>query len=171
MRLSEFFRNTTKPMNEASGYAKFSDEQLQKRLVELETAYSLTKAKTKELLDSIDDVASDAYGLIEITKVAGISEYEIQIITEKLNEANQAIYSVEQEVADAIRHIEYEIEERNYNEESFGEATKSSNLPATTPRNFVAKNAKTAGAGQHKDPRRAEQQVRGQKHKKPVGVE
>lgn len=33
------------------------------------------------------------------------------------------------------------------------------------PRNFVAKNAKTAGAGKHKDAKRAAKDVRGQKHK------
>jgi hypothetical protein len=33
------------------------------------------------------------------------------------------------------------------------------------PRNFVAKNAKTAGAGAHKDAKKAAKEVRGQKHK------
>ena len=33
------------------------------------------------------------------------------------------------------------------------------------PRNFVAKNAKTAGAGVHKDAKKASKEVRGQKHK------
>ena len=33
------------------------------------------------------------------------------------------------------------------------------------PRNFVAKNAKTAGAGVHKDAKKAAKEVRGQKHK------
>ena len=36
---------------------------------------------------------------------------------------------------------------------------------ATKPRNFVAKNAKTAGAGAHKDAKKAAKEVRGQKHK------
>ncbi len=36
---------------------------------------------------------------------------------------------------------------------------------ALKPRNFVAKNAKTAGAGKHKDAKRATKDVRGQKHK------
>jgi hypothetical protein len=31
-------------------------------------------------------------------------------------------------------------------------------IPATKPRNFVAKNQKTAGAGAHKDKKRAEKQ-------------
>ena len=31
-------------------------------------------------------------------------------------------------------------------------------VPASKPRNFVAKNSKTAGAGQHKDKKRAEKQ-------------
>jgi len=31
-------------------------------------------------------------------------------------------------------------------------------IPAEKPRNFVAKNAKTGGAGQHKDKRKAEKQ-------------
>lgn len=36
---------------------------------------------------------------------------------------------------------------------------------APKPRNFVAKNAKTAGAGKHKDAKKAANTVRGQKHK------
>jgi len=39
-------------------------------------------------------------------------------------------------------------------------------IPASKPRNFVAKNQKTAGAGQHKDKKRAEKQG-DVKHKKP----
>ena len=39
-------------------------------------------------------------------------------------------------------------------------------VPATTPRNFVAKNAKTSGAGAHKDKKKAEKQGT-TKHKKP----
>ena len=31
-------------------------------------------------------------------------------------------------------------------------------IPASKPRNFVAKNSKTAGAGAHKDKKRAEKQ-------------
>jgi len=41
--------------------------------------------------------------------------------------------------------------------------TKHSETPK--PRNFVAKNAKTAGAGKHKDEKKASKEVRGQKHK------
>ena len=40
------------------------------------------------------------------------------------------------------------------------------NIPASTPRNFVAKNAKTAGAGAHKDKKKAAKQGQ-EKHKKP----
>jgi len=36
---------------------------------------------------------------------------------------------------------------------------------APKPRNFVAKNAKTAGAGMHKDAKKASKEIRGQKHK------
>lgn len=175
MRLTELFKNNKKAVNEEtqwqSRWAKFSDEQLHKRLSELETAYAATKAKTQELYAQIEELESEASGLDEIAKIAGISEYDVRNITDKLKEATSAIFYIEQEVADAIRNVEDEIEERSYPEESIGEASKPSTLPPTTPRNFVAKNAKTAGAGQHKDPRRAEQQVRGQKHKKPVGVE
>lgn len=39
-------------------------------------------------------------------------------------------------------------------------------IPASKPRNFVAKNSKTAGAGAHKDKKRAEKQG-DVKHKKP----
>lgn len=39
-------------------------------------------------------------------------------------------------------------------------------VPASTPRNFVAKNAKTGGAGQHKDKKKAEKQG-DVKHRKP----
>jgi hypothetical protein len=39
-------------------------------------------------------------------------------------------------------------------------------VPATTPRNFVAKNAKTGGAGAHKD-KKKEQKQGAEKHKKP----
>lgn len=43
---------------------------------------------------------------------------------------------------------------------------KESKQPeAPKPRNFVAKNAKTAGAGKHKDAKKATKEVRGQKHK------
>jgi len=40
-------------------------------------------------------------------------------------------------------------------------------VPATKPRNFVAKNQKTAGAGAHKDKKRAEKQG-DVKHKKDL---
>ena len=43
------------------------------------------------------------------------------------------------------------------------EAGKEKEAPK--PRNFVAKNAKTAGAGVHKDAKKAAKEVRGQKHK------
>jgi chorismate mutase len=39
-------------------------------------------------------------------------------------------------------------------------------VPATTPRNFVAKNAKTSGAGAHKDKKKQQKQG-AEKHKKP----
>ena len=43
---------------------------------------------------------------------------------------------------------------------------KEAKQPETPkPRNFVAKNAKTAGAGQHKDAKKASKEIRGQKHK------
>lgn len=44
--------------------------------------------------------------------------------------------------------------------------TESKQAEAPKPRNFVAKNAKSAGAGKHKDAKKSSQQVRGQKHKK-----
>lgn len=48
----------------------------------------------------------------------------------------------------------------------FGEDMQEAKEPETTkPRNFVAKNAKTAGAGKHKDAKKAMKDVRGQKHK------
>jgi hypothetical protein len=40
-------------------------------------------------------------------------------------------------------------------------------IPASKPRNFVAKNQKTAGAGAHKDKKRAEKQG-DVKHKKQI---
>ena len=40
-------------------------------------------------------------------------------------------------------------------------------IPSSTPRNFVAKNAKTGGAGAHKDKKKAEKQGN-VKHKKPL---
>ena len=40
-------------------------------------------------------------------------------------------------------------------------------IPASKPRNFVAKNQKTAGAGAHKDKKRAEKQG-DSKHKKDL---
>jgi hypothetical protein len=46
-----------------------------------------------------------------------------------------------------------------------GEASKNK-VPASTPRNFVAKNAKTGGAGAHKD-KKKEQKQGNVKHKKP----
>jgi hypothetical protein len=43
---------------------------------------------------------------------------------------------------------------------------KESKQPeAPKPRNFVAKNSKTAGSGKHKDEKKASKEVRGQKHK------
>ena len=42
-------------------------------------------------------------------------------------------------------------------------------IPASKPRNFVAKNQKTAGAGAHKDKKRAEKQG-DVKHKKDLST-
>ena len=42
-------------------------------------------------------------------------------------------------------------------------------IPASRPRNFVAKNSKTAGAGAHKDKKRAEKQG-DVKHKKDLAT-
>jgi hypothetical protein len=42
-------------------------------------------------------------------------------------------------------------------------------IPASKPRNFVAKNSKTAGAGAHKDKKRAEKQG-DTKHKKNLAT-
>ena len=76
MRLNELFTNRKKAINEEQKYesrwAKFSDEQLQKRLSELETAYAATKAKTRELYAQIEEIESEASGLDEIAKIAGV---------------------------------------------------------------------------------------------------
>jgi hypothetical protein len=42
-------------------------------------------------------------------------------------------------------------------------------IPASKPRNFVAKNSKTAGAGAHKDKKKAEKQG-DVKHKKDLST-
>jgi hypothetical protein len=51
---------------------------------------------------------------------------------------------------------------KKYKVKDMKEANQSE---APKPRNFVAKNAKTAGAGKHKDAKKAAKEVRGQKHK------
>lgn len=51
---------------------------------------------------------------------------------------------------------------QHFDEKDMKEAKQSE---APKPRNFVAKNMKTAGAGKHKDAKKATKEVRGQKHK------
>lgn len=57
---------------------------------------------------------------------------------------------------------------KKYKVKDMKEANQSE---APKPRNFVAKNAKTAGAGKHKDAKKAAKEVRGQKHKNKEMVE
>jgi hypothetical protein len=54
---------------------------------------------------------------------------------------------------------------KKYNVKEEMDMKESKQPEAPKPRNFVAKNAKTAGAGQHKDAKKASKEVRGQKHK------
>ncbi len=67
-------------------------------------------------------------------------------------------------IEDLLAKQKKEREEREKQEqEKEMKETKQPGIPA--PRNFVAKNAKTAGAGKHKDAKKASKEVRGQKHK------
>jgi len=156
MRLNEFFKNSKKLITEETRWAKFSDEQLKKRLDDLEVAYSATKEKTKELLDQLDDFESQIWSLADIAKIAGVSEYDIDNIKDKLHEANSAIYYVEQEVAGAIREVENEIEDREINRDYPAEgAVKpiSLKLPKQRDPNWKTMQAKGASgaAGVHRD--------------------
>lgn len=67
-------------------------------------------------------------------------------------------------IEDLLAKQKKEREERERKEQEQGVAeTKQPEAPK--PRNFVAKNAKTAGAGAHKDAKKASKEIRGQKHK------
>jgi hypothetical protein len=156
MRLNEFFKNSKKSITEESRWDKFSDEQLNKRLSDLEAAYSATKEKTKELLDQLDDFESQIWGLADIAKIAGVSEYDIDNIKDKLHEANSAIYYVEQEVASAINEVQIEIEDRELNRNEPNESSDRSislKLPKQRDPNWKTMQAKaTSGAaGVHRN--------------------
>jgi hypothetical protein len=156
MRLNEFFKNSKKSITEESRWDKFSDEQLNKRLSDLEAAYSATKEKTKELLDQLDDFESQIWGLAEIAKIAGVSEYDIDNIKDKLHEANSAIYYVEQEVASAINEVQIEIEDRELNRNEPNESSDRSislKLPKQRDPNWKTMQAKgvSGAAGVHRD--------------------
>jgi hypothetical protein len=67
-------------------------------------------------------------------------------------------------IEDLLAKQKKEREEREKQEQE--KDMKEAKQPeAPKPRNFVAKNAKTAGAGKHKDAKKAATTVRGQKHK------
>lgn len=65
-------------------------------------------------------------------------------------------------IEDLLAKQKKEREDREKQEKDMKEAKQPE---APKPRNFVAKNAKTAGAGVHKDAKKASKEVRGQKHK------
>jgi hypothetical protein len=70
-------------------------------------------------------------------------------------------YSREQEqrAKKRARGLNMALSDRRLGKEGVAEAQdKNKSLPPTTPRNFVAKNAKTGGAGAHKDMKRASKQ-------------
>ena len=54
---------------------------------------------------------------------------------------------------------------KKYNVKEETDMKEAKQPEAPKPRNFVAKNAKTVGAGKHKDEKKASKEVRGQKHK------
>jgi len=65
-------------------------------------------------------------------------------------------------IEDLLAKQKKEREQREKQEKDMKEAKQPE---APKPRNFVAKNAKTVGAGKHKDAKKATKEVRGQKHK------
>jgi len=65
------------------------------------------------------------------------------------------------DLPDDERHSKVKELKKKYNVNM--KETKQSDI--TKPRNFVAKNAKTVGAGKHKDAKKASKEIRGQKHK------
>jgi hypothetical protein len=67
-------------------------------------------------------------------------------------------------IEDLLAKQKKEREEREKQEQE-NDMKEAKQPEAPKPRNFVAKNAKTVGAGKHKDAKKAAKEVRGQKHK------
>jgi hypothetical protein len=69
------------------------------------------------------------------------------------------------DLSDEERHAKTAELKKKYNVKEENDMNEATQPEAPKPRNFVAKNAKTAGAGKHKDAKKAAKEVRGQKHK------
>jgi hypothetical protein len=69
------------------------------------------------------------------------------------------------DLPDEERHTKTAELKKKYNVKEETDMKEAKQPEAPKPRNFVAKNAKTVGAGKHKDEKKASKEVRGQKHK------
>lgn len=82
----------------------------------------------------------------------------------KISQAQDMIVSVMDYITSA-KEIDVDAHGNTDSMMAEGKTTKKT-IPASTPRNFVAKNAKTGGSGAHKDKKQAEKKGAA-KHKKP----
>lgn len=134
------------------------DEERQSKTKELKNKYNVKEAKRpdrpppKTDLKVGDDVVADTSkedypgGHKERRgKVTRVGQQGVHIKTDDSDEPEWHPYKI-------VKKAEKDMKEAKQPE-------------APKPRNFVAKNAKTAGAGKHKDAKKAANQVRGQKHK------
>lgn len=134
------------------------DEERHKKSAELKKKYSVKEAKRpdrpppKTDLKVGDDVVADTSkedypgGHKERRgKVTRVGQQGVHIKTDDSDEPEWHPYKI-------VKKSENSMKEAKQPE-------------APKPRNFVAKNAKTAGAGVHKDAKKASKEVRGQKHK------
>ena len=143
---------------ELKGTFDLSDEERQTKTKELKKKYNVKEAKRpdrpppKTDLKVGDDVVADTSkedypgGHKERRgKVTRVGQQGVHIKTDDSDEPEWHPYKIVKK-----------------SEKSMKEAKQPE---APKPRNFVAKNMKTAGAGKHKDAKKAMKDVRGQKHK------
>lgn len=128
----------------------------------------VTRVGEKGVHIKTDDNDEHEWHPYKIVKKQGMAEGKIKINIKKQPEtAQEKLYKKHQELRkkSGLPDPEEYKKKAAEKQKEIDDMKEAKQPEAPKPRNFVAKNAKTAGAGAHKDAKKAAKEVRGQKHK------
>ena len=128
----------------------------------------VTRVGEKGVHIKTDDNDEHEWHPYKIVKKHSVAEGKIKINIKKQPEtAQEKLYKKHQELRkkSGLPDPEEYKKKAAEKQKEIDDMKEAKQPEAPKPRNFVAKNAKTAGAGAHKDAKKAAKEVRGQKHK------